>query len=54
LDDRWFFKLFEFGFVSVVIGGILIWQLWDVNKSIRDDKKRAAEQQRKAGEDRPH
>jgi hypothetical protein len=44
MEGAWFFKLFEFGFVSVVIGGVLIWQLWDVNKSIAEDKKRAAEQ----------
>lgn len=44
MEGAWFFKLFEFGFVSVVIGAILLWQMWDVNKAIRDDKKRAAEQ----------
>jgi hypothetical protein len=44
VEGSWFFKLFEFGVISVAIGGVLLWQWLDVNKSIAEDKKRAAEQ----------
>jgi hypothetical protein len=46
VEGAWFFKLFEFGVISVAIGGVLIWQIWDVNKSIAEDKKRASEQRK--------
>jgi hypothetical protein len=36
------FKILEFVFIHAAILGLLVWQLWSVRKSIRDDKKRDA------------
>lgn len=42
MADPGIFKGLEFVAFSAAILGLLVWQLWDVRKSIRADKAKAA------------
>lgn len=42
MSDAIFFALFEFVLIDGVVLGLLVWQLWSVRKSIREDAAKAA------------